>query len=148
MSIIEGKKEIALATKEENVFFHELAHAAHHHIMGELNKTECWEEEVVAELAAVVLCQIVGKTTTHLGNNYRYIQRYADEAKISPVSACMRVLGEVEKVLGLILCGDSEGYTDISGNRYFSEYNIWSHRSALGEAQQQYSPHPGRDLSS
>ena len=102
------KKEIALATREESVFFHELAHAAHERILGKLKGKQSWKEEIVAELSAAVLCRVVGKTSKYLGNNYRYIQHYAKEANLSPVNACLKVIGDVQKVLGLILDGDKK----------------------------------------
>jgi hypothetical protein len=95
--------EIALASKEESVFFHELAHAAQGRIMGELKSTEHWRNEIVAELAAAALCKLVGKTSKHLGNNYMYIKHYAKKVKLSPVKACLEVMGDVEKILALIL---------------------------------------------
>ena len=67
----QDRREIALASKEESVFFHELAHAAHQRILGELKKGQDWEQEIVAELAAATLCRIVGKDSKHLGNSYR-----------------------------------------------------------------------------
>jgi len=99
----QDRKEIALASKEESVFFHELSHAAHQRILGELKHGQDWKQEVVAELSAWVLCKIVGKASKHLGNNYRYIERYAQEAHLSAWQGCVKVLGDVEKVLNLIL---------------------------------------------
>jgi hypothetical protein len=99
----QSKQEIGLATKEESVFFHELAHASHQRLAVEFEKLPSWEKEVVAELSAAALCRIVGKSTEHLGNSYRYIRHYAAEAKSSPVSACLQVLSQVEEVLNLIL---------------------------------------------
>jgi len=97
------RKEIALATEDESVFFHELAHAGHQRVSGELkNEQDPWQE-IVAELSAEVLCRIVGKTSRYLGNSYRYIEHYAGQLELSPLTACVHVLGEVEKVLGLIL---------------------------------------------
>jgi antirestriction protein ArdC len=96
------RKEIALASKEETVFFHELSHAAHKRLVG-TNKNQQWKKEIVAELAAAVLCQIVGKTSKYLGNNYRYIEHYAKKASLNPVQGCLKVINDVEKVLGLIL---------------------------------------------
>ena len=61
--------EIALATKEESVFFHELAHTAHSKVRNTNEKT-LWIKEIVAELSAAALCRIVGKTSKHLGNSY------------------------------------------------------------------------------
>lgn len=37
-SFSQERKEITLATKEETIFFHELAHAAHQRVLGELQK--------------------------------------------------------------------------------------------------------------
>lgn len=99
----QDRKEIALATKEECIFFHELAHAAHQRILGELKKGQDWNQEIVAELSAATLCKIVGKTSKYLGNHYQYIERYAKEASLTPWQGCMRVMSDVEKVLNLIL---------------------------------------------
>ena len=96
------RNEIGLASKEETVFFHELAHAAHKRLEG-TNKNQQWKKEIVAELAATVLCQIVGKTSKFLGTNYRYIEHYAKKANLTPVQGCLKVISDVEKVLGLIL---------------------------------------------
>jgi len=91
------RNEIALASKEETVFFHELAHAAHKRLVG-TNKSQQWKKEIVAELAAAVICQIVGKTSKYLGNNYRYIDHYAKKANLRPVQGCLKVISDVEKV--------------------------------------------------
>jgi hypothetical protein len=99
----QNQMEIGLASKEETVFFHELAHAAHMRIRGKLKKGQCWKQEIIAELSAAALCQIVGKNTKFLGNNYKYIEHYAKKAGTSPIRACFDVIGEVEQVLGLIL---------------------------------------------
>jgi hypothetical protein len=98
------RKEIALATREECVFFHELAHAAHHRVNGTLKDGQDPIQEIVAELCAQALCRIVGKQPTDsLGNSYRYIQRYAEKLNISAYTACLKVMSETEKVLNLIL---------------------------------------------
>lgn len=99
----QSQQLIALATPEEKTFFHELAHAAHGKIIT-LRDGQHWAQEIVAELSAAVLCRIAGKDPKDtLGNSYRYIDRYAKEASMSPYVACVRVLKEVEQVLGLIL---------------------------------------------
>jgi hypothetical protein len=71
------RNEIALATPEETVFFHELAHAAHARLLGTLKPGQHWAQEIVAELSAVALSRLVGKTTSSLGNSYRYIADHA-----------------------------------------------------------------------
>ena len=102
------RQEIALATKEESVFFHELAHAAHQRVLDELKGGQDWKQEIVAELSAAVLCQIVGKTSKHLGNSYQYIQNYGKNANLTPWQACVKVMADVEKVLSLILERESD----------------------------------------
>jgi hypothetical protein len=99
-----GTKEIALATPEETVFFHELAHAAHEKVKGTIKAGQDPLQEIVAELSAQALCRIVGmqaRDTT--GNSYRYIERYAEKIKLSAQAACLKVMSETEKVLNLIL---------------------------------------------
>jgi antirestriction protein ArdC len=98
-----ARKEIGLATKEECVFFHELAHAAHEKVLGALEPGQNWKQEIVAELSAAALCLIVGKTPKYLGNSYRYIGNYAEKAKLSVIQGCTRVMADAEKVLTLIL---------------------------------------------
>lgn len=95
--------EIALATEEETVFFHELAHVAHQKLFGKLRPGQDWRQEIVAELSAAALCKILGKTSETLGNSYRYISGYAEKADLTPVQACLRVIKDVEDVLRLIL---------------------------------------------
>lgn len=96
-------EEIALASKDEIVFFHELAHAAHARVNGSLQPGQNWKQEIVAELSATVLCEMVGKTSKYLGHSYQYIEDYAQKAGFTAVQGCMRVMNDVEKVLNLIL---------------------------------------------
>ena len=99
-----ARKEIALATREECIFFHELAHSAHEKVKGNLKRGQDPIQEIVAELSAQALCRIVGKSgAKNLGNSYQYIEGYAEKLHISPYSACLKVMNETEKVLNLIL---------------------------------------------
>ena len=102
-----GQRQISLSTKEETVFFHELAHAAHERILGGLKKGQDWKQEIVAELSAAVICQLVGKTSKYLGNSYQYIANYAKEAQLTPAQGCLKVMKDVESVLNLILKRES-----------------------------------------
>ena len=110
----QDRREIALASKEESVFFHELAHAGQQRVLGQLKRGQDWRQEIVAELSAAVLCQIVGKTSKFLGNSYQYIERYASQARLIPAQGCLKVLGDVESVLNLILKGGSEEISEDS----------------------------------
>lgn len=96
-------KEIGLASKEETVFFHELSHAAHARMTKDFKKIQTWRKELVAELSATALCRLAGKTSRYMGSNYRYIKHFAQKANLTPVTACLTVMGDVENVLKLIL---------------------------------------------
>jgi hypothetical protein len=99
-----GRKEICLATKDECVFFHELAHVAHEKVIGSLKPGQDPFQEIVAQLSAQCLCFLVGKTADRfLGTSYRYIERYAAKIKTTPHKACLKVIGDTEKVLEIIL---------------------------------------------
>ena len=108
-----GRREIALATPAEKTFFHELAHAADHVIKGHLQPGQNPLQEITAELSAQALSKIAGKSTEDTtGNSYRYIKRYAEQIKMSPHKACLKVLSDCEKILNLILHGRAEGVRD------------------------------------
>ena len=101
----ESKEKIRLATSNETVFFHELAHASHQRVLGRKlkNKQDC-EQEIVAELSAQVLSQIVGtQLESTLGNSYQYVKSYASKMNKDIGVACLSVLSQIEKVLNLIL---------------------------------------------
>ena len=107
------RKEIGLATKEECVFFHELAHAAHYRLNPDLKPGQKPFKEIIADLSAQALCSLVGKTDDkHLGNTYRYIEEYAKEMKQTPITACVQVLDETEQVLNLILKGGANVFQE------------------------------------
>lgn len=102
-----AKSQIALATPEEKVFFHELSHVAHEKVKRQqLKSGQDPLQEIVAELSAAALCKMVGKQSNDTsGNSYKYIGRYASKLKMSPYMACVKVMSETEKVLRLILTG-------------------------------------------
>jgi hypothetical protein len=97
-----SKKEIVLATQDEEVFFHELGHAAHQQMLGRLAKVDVWRKEVVAELTAAVLAHLYGKKC-NTGGHYRYIDRYAQETGLDAYHACMAVVTDVGACLDIIL---------------------------------------------
>ena len=99
-----GRKEICLASQDECVFFHELAHAGHEKVIGSLKSGQDPLQEIVAQLVAQCLCMMVGKSADRfLGTSYRYIERYAAKMKMSPHKACLKVMSDTEKVLEIIL---------------------------------------------
>jgi hypothetical protein len=87
---------------------HEIAHASHEKVKGNLKAGQDPLQEIIAELSAQALCRLVGKRTKEtLGNTYRYIERYAKKVNLKPYNACLRVLSETEKILNTILQGGS-----------------------------------------
>lgn len=98
------EEKIRLATPSEKTFFHELGHAAHRRVKGKLTRGQEPRQEIVAELSAQVLAQLVGtEIKSTLGNSYEYISWYATLIGKSVEHACLGVLGDIEKVLKLIL---------------------------------------------
>ena len=94
-------QKIRLASPSERIFFHELAHAAHSRL-GDFSESSKAKKEIVAELSAQVLAQLMGtQMENSLGNSYQYIQHYSQGKDV--VRACLKVLAEVEQVLKLIL---------------------------------------------
>jgi antirestriction protein ArdC len=108
------RKEIALATKDELDFFHELAHAADYILKGNLKPGQDPLQEISAELSAQALARIAGKSAQDTtGNSYRYIKRYAQQMKMDPHKACLKVLADTEKILNLILHGTADGVENL-----------------------------------
>lgn len=96
-------KSITLCTKNENVFFHELAHAAHYRVKGIMQVGDKNKKECVAELTACVISHVYGKD--YSGNAYRYIARYAGNKGKNVYPFCMAVLNDVELCLNEIFKG-------------------------------------------
>lgn len=96
---------IVLCTHEEETFFHELAHAAHREVLrgrGEdLRAGQDARQEIVAELVAAVLGRLFGKH--YEANAADYIRHYSGDGNVA--KAAMRVLGDVQAVLAVILDG-------------------------------------------
>ena len=98
------KAEIRLATPDEKTFFHELSHYAHSQISKQFKKGQHPRQEIVAELSAQTLAQLVGtQLESTLGNSYEYIRDHASRINKDVGVACLSVISEVEKVLRLIL---------------------------------------------
>lgn len=99
-----GTREIALVTHDAATFFHELAHAAHDTVLRADGRTvkdvPAADLEIVAETVAATLCHLYD-LDGYLYAGAEYVAKYADGG--NPGRAAMRVLGDVQKVLYLIL---------------------------------------------
>ena len=101
----DGEERIVLCSHEERVFFHELAHAAHKRVRGQLNGGQDPTQEIVAETVAATLCQLYG-LSGYVYHGRDYIASYAKGSP--PAKAAMRVLADVRAVLDLILDPEAE----------------------------------------
>lgn len=102
-----SRGEIQMATEDENVFFHELAHSSHNRLLGSITQVPLWKKEVIAELTAAVLAQLYGKKL-NLGGHYHYIADYSEKEGINAYHACLSVLGDVQACLIMII-GEQDG---------------------------------------
>ncbi|MDY0062041.1 MAG: hypothetical protein RBU45_19680 [Myxococcota bacterium] len=104
-----GKSQILLATPDEQTFFHELAHAADEKVNGPLQGGQRPDQEIVAQLAAEVLAQMVGRQMGNPGYSYLRISGYAREwfPKVDEQEAirkaCHQVLRRTCQVIEAIL---------------------------------------------
>lgn len=110
-----SKKVIALASPEECVWLHELTHLADDKVNG-IKGGQDPIQEITAEVGALALANIIGLDgSKHLGNHYRYIERYAKQLEISPYSAVLKVISNTEKILKFLLKEDTNGYNPTIG---------------------------------
>lgn len=97
-----GTKKIVLASHSAQVFFHELAHAAHERIEGTLKGGQVPDQEIIAELTAACLAKMYCPEV-NLGFSYEYIRSYVQKSRKTIERACLTVIGTVGMVLDEIL---------------------------------------------
>lgn len=95
--------EITLATHEEQVFFHELAHAAQHRVWPDLKPHQKLRMEVSAELASCVLARLYGRSSPNEGNSYEYIKAYCEQEGKSLGRTLWGMVSDTEKILRAIV---------------------------------------------
>ena len=94
---------IVLGSHDPDVFFHELAHAAHHRVKpGGLKGGQNASQEIVAEVVAAALCELYGYPG-YLRHAWEYVKAYAGMEPGRALRAVVKLLSEVEAVLKLIL---------------------------------------------
>ena len=94
------KQEIVLCTHEQEVFFHELGHAAHERVTGPLKGGQDSKQEIVAEMTACVLARVYG-IQAHEDKMQRYVESYAEGKDLGRV--LMGLLSEIQKTVDLII---------------------------------------------
>lgn len=97
-----GQGKIELCSEDTVVYYHELAHAVHDTFV-DLRKCDKAKKEIVAELAALVLCEISG-VSGYQWQGYKYISAYcADSKPETALKNAMSVLNDVEKIVSIVL---------------------------------------------
>ena len=98
------RAEIILCSHDVEVFFHELAHAAHDDVLSREGKKleggQVPRQEIVAEVVAAVLCELYG-FEGYLPHCRQYVASYS--GKEGPARGALKVLGDVQAVLLAIL---------------------------------------------
>jgi antirestriction protein ArdC len=100
---------IMLCSHDVRTWFHELAHAAHGRVLKDRGESlvngQVPRQEIVAETVAAVLCRLYDVETGSLAHSAEYLSHYS---KRGPAVAAMKVLGDVQAVLEMILEAESE----------------------------------------
>lgn len=99
---------IKLMTVEPDVFYHELAHAAHDRLKkketGEgLEGGQVASQEIVADLAACTLCEVFSPEASRPHDTWKYIQHYSEGSPQAALKNIIALLNEVAAVVGLIV---------------------------------------------
>jgi len=95
---------IALGVENISTWGHELVHAADDRLGQLQERGQHWRSETVAELGGAVLLEALGyETESDRGGCWEYVQAYATDAGIEPITACQRALKRTCDAVALIL---------------------------------------------
>ena len=95
---------IALGVKNASTWAHELVHAADDRLGHLTERGQHWRSETVAELGGAILLEILGHDVeSDRGGCWQYVESYARDSGIEPVTACLRVLKRCCAAVALIL---------------------------------------------
>ena len=98
---------IRLYSTDIDVFLHEISHAAHNSLKP-LKPGQHDDQEIVAEMSALVLCELYGYKDCYTIQGWDYIRHYSDMEPSKALRAIMGVLNDVEAVVGKILLVDAQ----------------------------------------
>jgi len=95
---------IALGVENLSTWAHEMCHAADDRLGNLQERGQHWRSETVAELGGAILLEVLGYDhDADRGGCFQYVQAYATDAGIEPVTACQRVLKRTCDTVALIL---------------------------------------------
>jgi hypothetical protein len=99
-----NRKEIQLASTDIKTFLHGLTHAAIERLSDTITHTKPQQQEIMAELAACTLFQIlINRADEKLSNSYSFILFNAVALNMTPLDACLEVFAETEEIIESIL---------------------------------------------
>lgn len=99
-----NRKEIQLASTDVKTFLHGLTHAAIERLSDTLTHTKPQQQEIMAEMAACTLFQILmNRADEKLSNSYSFILFNAVALNMIPLDACLEVFAETEEIIESIL---------------------------------------------
>jgi hypothetical protein len=99
-----GRQEIQLVSADSKTFLHGLAHAALERLSDPTTHTQPQLQEIIAELAAAALHQIIVKTPDEkLSNSYSLILFNAGALDKTPLEACLEVFSETVEIIKYLL---------------------------------------------
>lgn len=93
---------IRLYSADIDIFLHEISHAAHNSIKP-LKPGQHDDQEIVAEMSALVLCELYGYKDCYTTHGWDYIRHYSDMEPAKALRAIMGVLNDVEAVVSKII---------------------------------------------
>ncbi len=97
-------QSVVLGVENLSTWAHEMIHAADDRLGSLTELRQHWRSETVAELGGATLLTVLGlDADADLGGCWEYVERYAADAGIEPVSACQRVLKRTCDAVALIL---------------------------------------------
>lgn len=98
------KSTIAIGVKNLATWCHELVHAADDKLGNLKERGQHWRSEIVAELGSAIILTILGaEVDADLGGCWDYVQKYAKDSGLDPISACMDLLKRTCDAVTLIL---------------------------------------------
>lgn len=98
------KVKIGLGVTNLATWCHELMHAADDRLGNLKERGQHWRSEIVAELGGAILLCIMGhEVEADLGGCWEYINHYARDAELDPISACMQMLKRTCDAVALIM---------------------------------------------
>ena len=96
------KKEIFMATPDNQTFFHELAHAADEKVCGKLKGGQDETQEIVAEFSAAVLMRLFGMKSNDKAT-FDYIDMYSKAQNKDVLDSVIPLVSIISKVINLIM---------------------------------------------